>query len=115
MKPWRCSVSDQARASAIWPIAAAAWLSSSFSGPRGRSSTRRPSAIAPEETTSRSRRPAASAARSAAERIEPVVLQPALVDQQRRADLDDDAAEGVEFRGHGSAGLMSVWAKSAPL
>ena len=31
--PWCASTSDQARARAIWPTAAAAWLSSSFSAP----------------------------------------------------------------------------------
>src|SRR6266550_2165076 len=53
--PCRPSTSDHVRASAIWPTAAAAWLSSSFSGPAGSLSTARPSAIAPEETTSTSR------------------------------------------------------------
>src|SRR5262247_3800699 len=53
--PWRPSTSDQVRASAIWPTAAAAWLSSSLSGPAGSLSTARPSAMAPEETTSTSR------------------------------------------------------------
>ncbi|MCY1245144.1 hypothetical protein D9M72_582660 [compost metagenome] len=47
-------LSDQARASAIWPTAAAAWLSSSLSAPAGTLSTVRPSAIAPDETTSTS-------------------------------------------------------------
>ena len=53
--PWAPSTSDQIRASAIWPTAAAAWLSSSFSGPRGSFSRLRPSAIEPEETTRTSR------------------------------------------------------------
>ena len=41
------------------------------------------------------------------ERIEPGALQPLAVDEERRADLDDDAAEGVERRRHGRAGVMS--------
>src|SRR5262245_2489096 len=53
--PWRESACVQVRASAIWPTAAEAWLSSSRSGPFGNLSTARPSAIAPEDTTSTSR------------------------------------------------------------
>ena len=49
------------------------------------------------------------------ERIEPGALQPLAVDEERRADLDDDAAKGVERRRHGRAGVMSVRAKSPPL
>src|SRR3979409_412251 len=52
---WRPSTSDHVRARAICPTAAAAWLSSSLSGPGGSLSTARPSAIAPDETTSTSR------------------------------------------------------------
>src|SRR6202051_3347859 len=63
--PCRDSASVQVRASAIWPTAAAAWLSSSLSAPAGSLSTVRPSAMAPEETTRRSRLPPCSAARSA--------------------------------------------------
>ena len=115
MKPWRCSVSDQARASAIWPTAAAAWLSSSLSGPRGRSRTRaaeRDGAGGDDEEVA----PAGGErGEVGGERIEPAGLQALLVDEQRRADLDDDPAEGVELGGHGRAGVMSVWAKSLPL
>src|SRR4029079_16446150 len=64
--PWRDSASVQVRASAIWPTAAAAWLSSSFSGPPASLSTARPSTMAPEETTRMSRVSPCSAARSAA-------------------------------------------------
>jgi hypothetical protein len=53
--PWSPSTSDQIRASAIWPTAAAAWLSSSFSAPRGSFRRLRPSAIEPDETISSSR------------------------------------------------------------
>jgi hypothetical protein len=60
----RDRLSDQWRASAIWPTAAAAWLSSSFSPPDGRSSTVRPRAIAPDETTSTSTPRALSSAMS---------------------------------------------------
>ena len=60
------STSAQVRASAIWPTAAAAWLSSSLSGPFGSLSTERPSAIAPEETTMMSRLSLCSRAMSAA-------------------------------------------------
>src|SRR5580704_534693 len=63
--PRRDSASVQVRASAIWPTAAAAWLSSSSSRPGGNLSTVRPSAMAPEDTTSRSRLPPCSTARSA--------------------------------------------------
>src|SRR5262249_41647002 len=65
------SASDHARASAICPTAAAAWLSSSLSAPAGSLRTARPSAIAPEETTSRSHlllwSPAMSAASEASQ------------------------------------------------
>src|SRR6476659_9366512 len=53
--PCAPSTSDQIRASAIWPTAAAPWLSSSFSVPRGSFSRLRPSAIEPDETTRTSR------------------------------------------------------------
>ena len=49
------STSDQIRASSICPTAAAPWLSSSLSGPRGSFSRLRPSAIEPDETISISR------------------------------------------------------------
>src|SRR5262245_19690787 len=61
---WRESACVQVRASAIWPTAAEAWLSSSRSGPFGNLSTARPSAIAPEDTTSTSRLPPCSHAMS---------------------------------------------------
>src|ERR1043166_3047477 len=64
--PWSPSTSDQMRASAIWPTAAAPWLSSSLSCPRGNFSRPRPSAIEPEDTTSTSRPSPCSLARSAA-------------------------------------------------
>ena len=88
------------RASAIWPTAAAAWLSSSFSGPPGRPSTLRPSATEPEETTSTSAPRLCSAGDIVGERGEPVALHRAAraIDEQRRADLDDDAAELDELR-----------------
>ena len=60
------SASAQVRASAIWPTAAAAWLSSSFSAPFGSLSTERPSAIAPDDTTMTSRLSLCSRAMSAA-------------------------------------------------
>src|SRR5260370_302415 len=50
----RPSTSDQVRASAICPTAAAPRLSSSLSGPAGSLSTARPRAMAPDETTRRS-------------------------------------------------------------
>ena len=59
-------ISDQARASAICPTAAAACASSSLSAPAGSLSTARPSAMAPEDTTMTSRFCACRAARSAA-------------------------------------------------
>ena len=103
--PWRPSASAQVRASAICPTAAAAWLSSSLSEPRGSFSTARPSAIAPDDTTRMSRFSPCSRAMSLGERGEPVLVDAAGrgIDQQRRADLDDDAAEigeGGEFAGH---------------
>ena len=63
---WRPSTSDHVRARAICPTAAAAWLSSSLSGPGGSLSTARPSAIAPDETTSTSRLSRCRAAMSSA-------------------------------------------------
>src|SRR5215470_3406339 len=53
--PWRPSASVQVRASAIWPTAAAAWLSSSLSAPGTSLRRLRPSAMAPDDTTSTSR------------------------------------------------------------
>ena len=64
--PCRPSASAQVRASAIWPTAAAACESSSFSGPRGSFSTARPSAIAPDDTTRMSRFSLCSCAMSSA-------------------------------------------------
>src|SRR6184192_652020 len=64
--PWYPSTSDQIRASAIWPTAAAPWLSSSFRGPRGNFRRLRPSAIEPDETTRTSRPSPCSLAISAA-------------------------------------------------
>src|SRR5882757_1826762 len=64
--PWLPSTSDQIRASAICPTAAAPWLSSSFSGPRGNFRRLRPSAIEPDETTRTSRPSPCSLAMSAA-------------------------------------------------
>src|ERR1700722_5463001 len=66
---WRDSASVQVRASVIWPTAAAAWLSSSLSGPEGSFSTARPSAIAPDETTITSRLSRCSGARSSASEV----------------------------------------------
>src|ERR1700753_568954 len=63
------STSDQIRASAIWPTAAAAWLSSSLSGPRGSLSRLRPSAIEPEDTIRSSRPSLCSFAMSAASAV----------------------------------------------
>src|SRR5262249_56095910 len=51
---------------AICPTAAAAWLPWSFGAPAGSLSTERPSAIAPDETTSTSRRSLCSPAISVA-------------------------------------------------
>src|SRR5689334_3835286 len=64
--PCAPSTSDQIRASAICPTAAAPWLSSSFSGPRGNFKRLRPSAIEPDETTRTSRSSPCSLAISAA-------------------------------------------------
>src|SRR6185437_893935 len=58
--------SDQIRASAICPTAAAPWLSSSFSVRRGSFRRLRPSAMAPDDTISSSRPSRCSLARSAA-------------------------------------------------
>ncbi len=83
------------RASAICPTAAAPWLSSSFSAPRGSFRRLRPSAIEPDETI-RSLAPlAVQFCQIGGERCEPGGPHFAGVgiDQQRRADLDDDAAE----------------------
>ena len=59
------STSDQIRASSICPTAAAPWLSSSFSVPRGSFKRLRPSAIEPEETIRTSRPSPCSFAMSA--------------------------------------------------
>ena len=102
--PSLASASDQARASAIWPTAAAAWLSSSFSAPRCRGRARGGRARWRRRRRRAPRRPsAASAAISSASEREPVALQlpGRAIDQQRRADLDDDAAIGCErLRAH---------------
>ena len=62
--------SFQACASRIWPTAAAAWLSSSLSRPDASPSSRRPSAIAPEETSTTSW-PRARSADVGRKRLEP--------------------------------------------
>src|ERR1700758_2233787 len=67
--PWAPSTSDQIRASAICPTAAAPWLSSSFSAPRGSFRRLRPSAIEPEDTIRSSRPSPCSLARSAARAV----------------------------------------------
>ena len=105
------------RASAIWPTAAAAWLSSSFSAPAESPSTERPSAIAPEETTSTSAPRRVQLGDVLGEGREPgmVELSSRPIDEQRRADLEDDAAEALEGRNHGRAGTISVLRKSLPL
>src|SRR5262245_26167018 len=74
--PCRPSTSDHVRASAIWPTAAAAWLSSSLSAPVGSLSTARPSAIAPEETTRTSHPSLCRAAISAERDASHSVLSP---------------------------------------
>ena len=85
-----------------------AWLSSSFSGPRGSLSRLRPSAIEPEDTTRTSRPSRCSLAMSSASaashdaRTSPSVG----IDQQRGADLDDDAAELIEF---GAGHVCMCW------
>ena len=105
--PWACSACDQARASAIWPIAAAAWLSSSFSAPLGRpgdGAAERDGAGRDDDEVG-----AALVQRGDVgdQRVEPFLLQRAAraVDEQRRADLDDNAGELVEAGrfGHGAA------------
>ena len=75
--------------------------SSSLSGPRGSLSTARPSAIAPDDTTRMSRFSPCSCRDVVGERGQPVLVHAAGrgIDQQRRADLDDDAAEIGEARG----------------
>ena len=100
------SVSAQMRASAICPTAAAAWLSSSFRSPSGRPSTVRPSAIEPEETTSTSAPRAMQARDVLGERGQPFAPDVArsAIDEQRRADLDDDAAELIYARQRGLTG-----------
>jgi len=65
---------DQIRASAIWPTAAAAWLSSSFRVPRGNLRRLRPSAIEPDETIRTSRPSRCSFAISAASAASHAVL-----------------------------------------
>ena len=104
--PWCAKTSDQMRASAIWPTAAAAWLSSSFSAPAGSPSTERPSAIAPEETTSTSAPRPVQRGDVLGERREPGVVELSArpVDEQRRADLEDDAAEALEGGDHAQSG-----------
>ena len=89
------STSDQIRASAICPTAAAAWLSSSFSVPRGNFSRLRPSAIEPDDTIRTFAAFLVQFGEIGGERRQP--RRPHFagvgIDQQRRADLDDDAAE----------------------
>ena len=62
-------LSDHERASAIWPMAAAACASSSLRLPAGSFSVARASAMAPDDTTSKSRFSLCSDAMSAASEI----------------------------------------------
>ena len=83
--PRSASARDHSLASAICPIAAEAWLSSSFSAPLGSLAIVRPSAIAPEDTTITLAPRSCSAAMSASERFEPCAPDGAerAVDQER--------------------------------
>src|SRR3974377_604250 len=104
------------RASAIWPTAAAAWLSSSFSAPRGSFNLPRPSAIEPDDTIRSSRPPWCNLGRSAGSAPGPAPPPPPGpppprigIAQQRRADLDDDAAEIGELgAGHGRVAMVAL-------
>src|SRR5215470_9865902 len=84
--PWRDSACVQVRASAIWPTAAAAWLSSSLSAPAASLSTARPSAIAPEETTRTSRPSLCKAAMSAESDASHSRLSPPAAESTRSED-----------------------------
>ena len=81
-------------ASAIWPTAAAAWLSSSFSAPGGKLEF-----APPERDGAGGHEHHLLLARAQAQQVldqgfepGPIDLSRGLIDEQRRADLDDDAA-----------------------
>ena len=104
--PCRDSASVQVRASAIWPTAAAAWLSSSFEPARRQFEHR----AAERDGAGRHHQDVALAAvqrgKIGGQRGQPSFVEPAGrgIDQQRRADLHDDAAEvGKPRRVHGGA------------
>ena len=101
--PWCASASDQIRASAICPTAAAAWLSSSFSAPAGSPSTVRPSAMAPDETTSTSTPRACSSAISSASAASQAWLSRPVARSTRSAEptLRTTRRNAVKARAHG--------------
>src|SRR3984885_9671546 len=100
--PCRDSASLQVRANAICPTAAAAWLSSSLSGPDGSLSTARPSAIAPDETIRRSRPSRCNAARSALNDASHVSRSP----PARRSTSKEDPTFTTTRRKSASVGMF---------
>ena len=101
--PWRPSTSAQVRASAIWPTAAAAWLSSSFSDP----ARQLQDAAAERDGAGGNHEHVAPLLMQSGDvggqRFQPVVPQSpgGSVHQERGADLHHDTAEIGEGRGFG--------------
>ena len=109
--PCAANACAQARASAICPIAAAAWLSSSFSAPLAKAARRPPERDRPRRDDENVGAAPMQRGEIGDQRVEPFLFQRALrpVDEQRGADFDDDAVEAVEgglwFKG--ASGMMS--------
>jgi hypothetical protein len=102
--PRRRAHSDHMRASAIWPTAAAACCLPASARRAAVSARLRPSAIEPDETTSTSRARLVQGGDIGASAASHSRARRRGIDQQRRADLDDDAAELI----------LSVWASTLP-
>ncbi len=101
--PWRPSTSAQVRASAIWPTAAAAWLSSSFSV----AARQLQDAAAERDGAGGNHQHVAAllvqGGDVGGQCFQPVMLQTpgGSIHQERGADLHHDAAEIGERRGFG--------------
>ena len=110
MMPCRDSASVQVLASAIWPTAAAAWLSSRLSEPGGElehGAAERNGAGGDNQDVAFV---AMDIGQIRRQRGQPGFVEPAgpRVDEERGADLHDDAAEvGKRRRFHGRAGLKA--------
>src|SRR6185437_1050140 len=117
---WAPRLSAHERASAIWPTAAAAWLSSSLSAPAGSFNTVRPSAMAPDETTTtshlaRCRLAISAASESSQSRLRPPADpstssdEPTLI-TMRRKSLNDGVFDMIRRKSMDCAGLSTPFA-----